>query len=987
MDIELTINGEDKTLTVRPGELLLHALRRAGCYGVKHGCETGECGACAVILGPPGKGRLVNTCTMLAAQADGATITTIEGLAPAQAGPSVDPIQQAFITTGAIQCGYCTPAQILATKALLETEPAPTEAEVREALAGVLCRCTGYVRPVEAVLQAAAVLRGEEPGRAMVPAPPELFPPARDPGDADLPTSQFPDLAVRTRTLTPVIVLAPPSLETKVVNQPEPKVDGVKLAKGRPAFTDDLTLPGMLYGALLTSPHAHARIREIDTRQAAALPGVHAVLTHRDVHRVMYASGGQSYPNPLPYDQVSLDSKVRHVGDRVAVVAAETPEIAQEALGLITVEYEALPAVFDPEEAMTAGAPIIHDEPDAVGIHDAAHNIVHDIHVTHGDLEQGFAQADRIFEHEYRVHQVQQVHIEPHVCITWWDQDDRLVVRTSTQTPFHTRRMLAPLIGLPARRIRVIKPRIGGGFGGKQEMILEDLCAHLTIATGRPVRIEYDRELSFTSARSRHPQILRYKTGVKEDGTLTAIRLHIIADKGAYGTHGLTVQFVSGFRGLSTYRAPNLQFDCQVAYTNKPPPGAYRGYGAPQALFALESHMEEIALALGRDPIEFKRINWVQEGDEITMAKAMGEGREGFQQFVTSSGLETCVQQGAAAINWERYHDPGWRMDPERPHIRRGLGFAVGMHGSGIAGLDMGAASIKLNDDGSFNLAVGATDLGTGSDTILAQIAAETLGVPLRDIIVHSSDTDHTPFDTGAYASSTTYISGNAVLKAAEQVRQQIIDHAAKHLFVEADPKRMSLDGRCVWTHDGRSVTLEEVALHSLHQADQHQIMAGASHMSYESPPPFAAQFAELEVDVETGQVEAKRLVFAVDCGTAINPVTASGQVEGGLIQALGYTLCEEMVYDTAGRLLTTDLRSYRIFAADEVPEMGVILVQTYEPSGPYGAKAIAEIPKDAVAPAVAGAIYHATGVRIRSLPFTPERVWRALREAAGGGR
>jgi putative selenate reductase molybdopterin-binding subunit len=308
------------------------------------------------------------------------------------------------------------------------------------------------------------------------------------------------------------------------------------------------------------------------------------------------------------------------------------------------------------------------------------------------------------------------------------------------------------------------------------------------------------------------------------------------------------------------------------------------------------------------------------------------------------------------------------------------------MHGSGIAGLDMGAASIKLNDDGSFNLAVGATDLGTGSDTILAQIAAETLGVPLRDIIIHSSDTDHTPFDTGAYASSTTYISGNAVLKAAEQVRQQIIDHAAKHLFIEADPKRMSLDDRRAWTHDGRSVTLEEVALHSLHQADQHQIMAGASHMSYESPPPFAAQFAEVEVDVETGQVEAKRLVFAVDCGTAINPVTASGQVEGGLIQALGYTLCEEMVYDTAGRLLTTDLRSYRIFAADEVPEMGVILVQTYEPSGPYGAKAIAEIPKDAVAPAVAGAIYHATGVRIRSLPFTPERVWRALREAAGGG-
>jgi putative selenate reductase molybdopterin-binding subunit len=498
--------------------------------------------------------------------------------------------------------------------------------------------------------------------------------------------------------------------------------------------------------------------------------------------------------------------------------------------------------------------------------------------------------------------------------------------------------------------------------------------------------MEYTRELSFTSARSRHPQILRYRTGVNRDGRLQAIHLHIIADKGAYGTHGLTVQFVAGFRGLSTYRAPHLQFDCQVVYTTKPPPGAYRGYGAPQALFALESHMEEIALALGMDPIEFKRLNWIQEGEEITMAKAMGEGREGFQQFVHSSGLEQCVQQGAAAIGWECRDDPAWRLDPRRPHIRRGLGFAVGMHGSGIAGLDMGAAAIKLNDDGSFNLTVGATDLGTGSDTILAQIAAETLGVALDEIVIYSSDTDLTPFDTGAYASSTTYISGNAVLKAAEGVRAQIIEHAAKHLLPGADPDEMVLEDSRVWSDDGRSVTLEEVALHSLHQADQHQIMSSASHMSYESPPPFSAQFAEVEVDIESGAVEVRQLVMAVDCGTVINPITASGQVEGGLIQALGYTLCEEMVYDAAGRLLTTDLRSYRIFAADEVPDMGVILVQTYEPSGPYGAKAIAEIPKDAVAPAVASAIEHATGLRLRSLPFTPERVWQALSEQKRSG-
>ncbi|HJW84868.1 MAG TPA: molybdopterin cofactor-binding domain-containing protein, partial [Anaerolineae bacterium] len=482
--------------------------------------------------------------------------------------------------------------------------------------------------------------------------------------------------------------------------------------------------------------------------------------------------------------------------------------------------------------------------------------------------------------------------------------------------------------------------------------------------------------------RSRHPQIITFRVGVNKDGKLTALDMRTLANTGAYGTHGLTVQTVSGFRGLSTYRAPALRYDCDVVYTNIPTPGAYRGYGAPQALFALESVMEETALEIGLDPVEFRRLNWIREGDEITMARAMGEGREGFEQFVTSCGLEPCVQQGAAAIGWERRAlGDAYRIDPRRPHIRRGLGMALAMHGSGIAGLDMGAASLKLNDDGSFNLQVGATDIGTGSDTVLAQIAAETLGVPLKDILIYSSDTDFTPFDTGAYASSTTYISGGAVLKAAEDCAQQIIEHAAKHLLRGADPDRMWLKDKRVWARDGRSVSLQEVALHSIHQADQHQIQAVASHMSYASPPPFAAQFAEVEVDVETGQVEVKQLIMAVDCGVAINPVTAAGQVEGGMTQALGYTHCEQMVYDEAGRPLATDFTRYRIYAAHEMPELGVILVQTHEPNGPYGAKAVAEIPKDAVAPAIASAIDYATGVRLRDLPFTPEKVWRALRQ------
>ena len=973
MNISFTLNGQSKSLECAPGEWLMTALRRSGCWSVKHGCETGECGACAVLL----DGKLVPTCVLLAGQAEGRAIVTVEHLVPG--GAALHPLQQAFVETGAIQCGYCTPAMLLAAKALIGKTPTPSEAEVRDALSGVLCRCTGYKKPVEAILRGAAMMRGE------------AVPPIEGPGipfesvfgRGPEPTSDTPELpggagGILTRLVTFPVLLTQPQPQTDVVGHPEPKVDAVKLAKGRPVFADDFEMPGLLSAALLTSPHAHARIKQIDTSKAKALPGVHAVLTYQDVPRVIYASGGQSYPNPPPWDQVSLDSKVRYVGDRVAVIAAESPEIAREALTLIEVDYEILPAVFTPEESLR-GEVVIHDEPDAVKIADAAHNLAATVHAVVGDFEKGYAEADYRFERTYYSHQVQQASIEPHIVITYWDEDDRLVIRTSTQVPFHVRRMVAPLIGVPVKRIRVVKPRLGGGFGGKQEMLIEDLCAHLTVATGRPVRFEYTRELEFTSARSRHPQYITYRAGVNRDGTLHALEMKIIEDTGAYGTHGLTVCTVSGLRGLSTYRCPHMRLEAKIAYTNKPVPGAFRGYGAPQSHWALESLMDEIATERGWDAVDFRLQNAIRLGDSLALAKALGEGREGFEQIIQSCGLPQCLEQGAAAIGWDRRDDPQWSHDPARPHIRRGLGLAACMQGTAIAGLDMGAASIKMNDDGSFNLLVGATDLGTGSDTVLAQIAAETLGVPLTDIIPYSSDTDFTPFDTGAYASSTTFISGGAVMKAAEKVREQIFERAAKMLKADSI-EGMYLRNRAAYRPDGRSVSLEAVALHSLHSEDQEQIMAMASHMSYHSPPPFAAQFAEVEVDTETGQARVTKLVMAVDCGTAINPQTSEGQIEGGLAQALGYTVCEDMVYDDAGRLLTRRFGDYHIFQADEMPELQAILVPTYEPSGPFGAKAVAEIPMDGVAPAVANAIAHATGARIRDLPLTPEKIWRALK-------
>jgi putative selenate reductase molybdopterin-binding subunit len=977
MQVSFELNGEWRDLEARRGETLLALLRRHRIWSVKHGCETGECGACSVLL----DGRLTPSCVMLAGEADGRRVVTVESLSERH---ELHPVQRAFVETGAIQCGYCTPAMVLATVDLLDRHPDPTEAQAREALSGVLCRCTGYVKPVEAVLRAAAYLRGEE----VPPIEGEGIPLGEefaDIGGGEAPEAPEPGGREGPQVLTETKVRVRPSLKagrSKVVAHPEPKVDATKLAKGRPAFTDDFELPGMpgmLHAALLTSPHAHARIVAIDAAKAKALPGVHAVLTHKDVPRVLYASGGQSYPNPPPWDQVSLDSKVRHVGDRVAVVAAETPEIAQEALELIEVDYEVLPAVFDLEKAMEEGAPVIHDEPDAVDVEDAEHNLAVTIHAAVGDVERGLEESDHVFERTYRVHQVQQSSIEPHVCISYWDEDDRLVLRTSTQVPFHARRMLAPLIGLSERQIRVIKPRIGGGFGGKQEMLIEDLCAHLTMATGRPVRFEYTRELEFTSARSRHPQKITYRAGVMEDGSLHALDLHIISNTGAYGAHGLTVCGVSGMRGLGTYRAEHLRFLGQIVYTNLPVPGAFRGYGAPQAEFALESLMEEIALEMGWDPVEFRMQNVLRVGDDIAITAALGEGDHIAAQKVTSSALEQCVAQGAAAAGWDRRRGAEWGRDPSRPHVRRGLGFAVAVHGTAIPGLDMGGASIKMNDDGSFNVLVGATDLGTGSDTVLAQIAAETLGVPVEDILIYSSDTDMTPFDVGAYASSTTYISGGAVKKAAERVRKQIFDRAA--LMLDVEPEGMVLEDKRVRTPTGDSLTLREIALHSLHTDQQRQIMATASHMSYVSPPPFGAQYAEVEVDTQTGQVTVKRLVMAVDCGTPINPQGASGQVEGGLAQALGYAVSEAMVYDEGGALQTRRFGDYRIFQADELPEIEAILVPSYEEHGPFGAKAVAEIPMDGVAPAVANAIYDAVGVRLRELPFTPEKVWRALAE------
>ena len=1013
MNITLKINGIDHSIDTAPSTTLLTALRGLGFHGVKFGDEGGLSGSDTILL----NGKPVNAGSLLAAQAEGHNIATIEALGehPEQGWKLTDglhPLQKAFVETGAIQCGYCTPAQILAAKSLLEKNPNPSEAEVREAISGVLCRCTGYLKPVQAVLKAAAELRGDTP-LDWDSINWDFGTPKDDSPQSDAPAS---NLTLRRAQggagvlVRPKVVVTPDKQIWQTVGRPEIKVDAVKLVQGKPAFTADFEKRGLLYAKVLHSPHAHALIKKIDTSKAKALEGVAAVLTWQDIPRVVYSTAGQSDPIPGPLDTFSLDKKVRFVGDRVAFVAAETAEIAEKALALIEVEYEALTPILDSRQAM--GSPIrIHDEPEYVNFADSnpEKNLAAEIRIDIGDVEKGFAEADVIFEANYEVPKVQQAHIEPHVCVTYWDEDDRLVIRTSTQVPFHVRRMLAPVLGLPVKRIRVIKPRIGGGFGGKQEVLMEDVAAHLTIATKQPVIYEYTREEEFIAARSRHPMRVVMKTGVKKDGTITANSMYALSDTGAYGCHALTVTGNTGHKAMALYvgdgeyrKAPNIRFYADVVYTNTPPSGAFRGYGVPQGYWPLDRHMEKIARAMDFDPIDFRLKNAIHPGEYHPFSTAWNEGREPRPEIIHTVGLEQCVAQGRAAIGWDdKFGNEEWRNSKSkvesdalsvskgqksgatfdlRPSTKRkGIGIAMVMQGTAIPYLDMGGASIKMNDDGSFNLLVGATDLGTGSDTVLAQMAAEVLGVPVEDMICYSSDTDFTPFDKGAYASSTTYISGTAAVNAAKICAERIKIRAASMLKL-SNHETIKLSNKQAIAPDGRSVSMAEIALDSLHKNNQEQIMGVASYVSPVSPPPFAAQFAEVTVDVETGQVTVDRLVMAVDSGVIVNPLTASGQIEGGMTQALGYAVCEEMRYDEKGNAIERDFDRYHLFRADEMPELETIFVETFEPSHPFGVKAVAEIPMDGVAPAVGNAILDAVGMIVDDNPITPEKVWRAIK-------
>ena len=764
----------------------------------------------------------------------------------------------------------------------------------------------------------------------------------------------------------------------QVVGTSPNKMDGLALACGTAEFVEDQPFEKLLHLKFLWSPHAHARITSMDTSLAEIMPGVHGVYSYKNTPRVMRTTAGQGAPEPSPYDFTMFDSKVRYVGDRVAAVVAETPELAKKALAKIEVEYEVLPAVLSAREAMADGAPVIHDEEDcSIPIpvpFDPKHNLASHVDADIGDVEKGFSEADVVLEGEFANHYGQHTPMEPHVAIAYLDPNDRIVIRSSTQVPFHVRRLIAQALELPVKKIRVIKPRIGGGFGTKQEVLIEDVVALAAMRTRRPVLLRYTRAEEFISSRTRHPMHIKLKAGVKKNGALTAIDMQVLSNTGAYGSHALTVVCNSGSKTLPLYRCPNIRFNADVVYTNLPVAGAYRGYGATQATLAMETLWDELAEKLGMDPILFRQINHIQEGESSPVFAALGEGTEGVPQTVDSCGLDECVRRGAEAIGW--YEKRGKIKSGSR---RRGLGMVCLMQGSSVPEIDMGAASLKMNEDGSFNLLLGATDIGTGSDTILSQIAAEVLGITTEQILVYSSDTDMTPFDVGAYASSTTYLTGMAVKKTAGKVAAQIRKVAAEALELDQPDSLVLADGQ-VSAPDGRSITLADIAMRSLYTHNQFQIAATESHFTHKSPPPFSAHFAEVEVDTKTGKVRIINYVAAVECGFAINPELARGQINGAVLNGLSYALTEEYHFSEKGRMLNPSFRDYKIFSSTDLPKLETIIVTRPEPTGPYGAKSVSEIGINGPCPVIANAIYDAVGIRLRETPFTPEKVLKALR-------
>lgn len=766
----------------------------------------------------------------------------------------------------------------------------------------------------------------------------------------------------------------------KIVNKSVSKIDGMSLVKGKPAYTDDLAPNDALIVKVLRSPHAFARIKNIDTSIAEKVKGVECIFTYKDVIRKPFTRAGQCYPELSAYDKFLLDEYVRHVGDDVAIIAAKDEKTANKAMGLIKVQYEALEPVLDFEKA-EGHESIVHPEDDIftnidVGF-DKDRNVACKVNFSLGDVETALKSCEVVIKNTYTTQAQAQAMMESQRTYTYMDMMGRLIVVSSTQIPFHVRRILSNALDFPASKIRVIKPRIGGGFGSKQTAQSEFYPALVTLKTGKPAKIIYTRREVFRATTSRHAMKFDITLGADKDGRIKVIDMEGLSDTGAYGEHAQTTFGAAGKKVLTLYnKVDACRFGGKAVYTNHVPGGALRGFGVTQGTFALESTVNELAKKLNIDPIKIREMNMIKKGETTALYNMTTKGAGDEPMPIDSCQLEYCVTRGKEIFKWDEKY-PCRKVNEYKV---RGVGMAIAQQGSGLPNIDMASVILKLNDDGFFNLLTGATDLGTGSDTILSQIAAETLGVDMNQIIIYSSDTDITPFDSGAYASSTTYTTGNAVINAAENMKKIIVEYGAK--YFETEEENIDFNGKNIIRKDNDArISLKDFSNKITYNTLHTQLVATGSFVPKKQAPPYMAGFAEVEVDIETGKVDIIDFVGIVDCGTPINPKLATIQAEGGILQGIGLALFEEVKYSKSGRLISDSLMEYKIPTRTDVGNIRVELAKGYDETGPYGAKSIGEVVINTVAPAIIDAIHNACGVRIRELPATPEKILKSLME------
>ena len=757
----------------------------------------------------------------------------------------------------------------------------------------------------------------------------------------------------------------------KFVGAPIVKKDAEALVTGQPVYTDDVTPEGVLVIKLLRSPHAHAIVEEIDTSLAEKVPGVACVLTWKNVPQHRFTQAGQTYLEASPYDRYILDRHVRYIGDEVAIVAAEDEKTAERALKLIKVKYQVLPALLDFTKALDNPI-VIHPEEDWTESDwshgDNKRNSVYHECSSMGDVDEIFAQCDEVLEETYHTIENQQSMMEPFTASCYKDTYGRLVCVSSTQIPFHVRRNLATALGISKSQIRVIKPRIGGGFGAKQTAVVERFPAVVTWLTGKPSKIYYTREECMTAGSARHEMQLRVKLGAMRDGTIRAIEMNVLSNTGAYGEHGPTTIGLAGHKSIPLYggKYEAFRFTADTVYTNRASAGAFRGYGAPQGIFALESTVNLMAKKLGIDPTVIREMNMLQEGKVMPAYH---------NEMNNSCTMDVCMARCKELMHWDEKF-PAKTLP--NGHIRS-VGVAMAMQGSCISFVDEANVTIKMNDDGVYTLLVGCTDMGTGCDTILAQMVADVLECDVDNIVTFGVDTDASPYDSGSYASSTTYITGTAAVKAAEELRQKIAKAGAKYL--QCPENEVAFDGTtltCV--SNGATITLKELA-NNLQGGSDGWLTATAGHCSPVSPPPYMVGMVEIDLDPETGKVIPVDYKAVVDCGTVINPNLARVQTEGGLSQGMGMALWEGMSYDDKGKNRLRNFMQYKIPTRMDMCPMEIEFAPSYEPTGPFGAKSIGELVINTPSPAIADAIFNATGVMHHQLPITAEAVWRGIHQ------